>query len=59
VLTMCDEDETETAIKVVAIMQTIAEEHDDSSKRMWRKILGLSDELPKKKENKPSKENPE
>ncbi|MHA2160568.1 MAG: hypothetical protein ACXABE_16865 [Candidatus Thorarchaeota archaeon] len=56
---MCDEDETETAIKVVAIMQTIAEEHDDSSKRMWRKILGLSDELPKKKENKPSKENPE
>ena len=38
-----DESELETAFKVVAIMQTIAEDLDESSKKMWRKMLGLSD----------------
>jgi hypothetical protein len=40
---MCDEEELETGLKVVAIMQTIAEDHDETSKRMLRKILGISD----------------
>ena len=53
---MCDKDELETGLKVVAIMQTIAEEHDDSSKRMWRKLLGLSDEPTKMNEDKPSRD---
>jgi hypothetical protein len=44
---MDDETELETAFKVVAIMQTIAEDFDESSKKMWRKMLGLSDK-PKK-----------
>lgn len=38
-----DESELETAFKVVAIMQTITEDLDESSKKMWRKMLGLSD----------------
>ncbi len=46
---MDDESELETAYKVVAIMQTIAEDLDESSKKMWRKMLGLSD----KPENSP------
>jgi hypothetical protein len=37
-----DEPELETAFKVVAIMQTITEELDESSKKMWRKMLGIS-----------------
>jgi hypothetical protein len=40
---VCDEDELETGLKVVAIMQTITEEHDESSKKMLRKLLGISD----------------
>jgi len=48
---MCKEDELETGIKVVAIMQTIAEEHDESSKRMLRKILGLPDKTSLETEN--------
>lgn len=40
---MCDEEELETGLKVVAIMQTITEEHDETSKKMLRKILGISD----------------
>ena len=40
---MDDESELETAYKVVAIMQTIAEDLDESSKRMWRKMLGIPD----------------
>lgn len=32
----------ETAFKVVAIMQTITEELDESGKRAWRKMLGIS-----------------
>lgn len=40
---MDDESELETAMKVVAIMQTIAEDFDESSKKMWRKILGIPD----------------
>lgn len=38
-----DEDETdlEIAFKVVAIMQTIAEDLDESGKRAWRKMLGM------------------
>ena len=42
-----NEHDLETAYKVVAIMQTIAEDLDESSKKMWRKMLGLSDN-PKK-----------
>jgi hypothetical protein len=36
----CSEKETEIGIKVVAIMQTITEELDESSKRAWGKMLG-------------------
>lgn len=35
--------ELEVATKVVAIMQTITEELDESSKKMWRKIFGIPD----------------
>jgi hypothetical protein len=45
---MCDENELETGLKVVAIMQTITEEHDESSKKMLRKLLGISDDPTKK-----------
>ncbi len=44
---MDEESELETAFKVVAIMQTITEDLDESSKKMWRKMLGLPDK-PKK-----------
>ncbi len=44
---MDEESELETAFKVVAIMQTITEDLDEKSKRMWRKMLGISDK-PKK-----------
>ena len=57
-----DEPDLETAFKVVAIMQTITEDLDESSKRIWRKMLGLSDEprtSPTDKENPSSKSNPE
>jgi hypothetical protein len=57
-----DEPDLETAFKVVAIMQTIAEDLDESSKRMWRKMLGLSDETrtsPKDAEKQSPKNNPE
>ena len=37
-----DEPELETAFKVVAIMQTITEDLDESGKRAWRKMLGIS-----------------
>ncbi|MFW9805765.1 MAG: hypothetical protein ACFFFK_03470 [Candidatus Thorarchaeota archaeon] len=35
-----DDSDLETAFKVVAIMQTITEELDETSKRIWRKMLG-------------------
>ena len=59
-LIMDDESELETALKVVAIMQTVAEDLDESSKKMWRKMLGISDK-PKKspKNSKPSTSTPE
>ncbi len=59
---MDDESEFETAYKVVAIMQTIAEDLDESSKRMWRKMLGISDKpriSPKDNKKKTSMNNPE
>ena len=37
-----DEPDLETAFKVVAIMQTITEDLDESGKRAWRKMLGIS-----------------
>lgn len=37
-----EEDEREVAFKVVKIMQTIAEDLDDSGKKAWRKMLGMS-----------------
>jgi hypothetical protein len=41
---MPDEDrEAEVARKVVAIMQTIAEDTEDRRKKAWRKMLGISD----------------
>jgi hypothetical protein len=36
-----EKSEMEIAFKVVAIMQTITEELDESSKKMWRKIFGI------------------
>ncbi len=36
-----DESALETGFKVVAIMQTITEDLDESGKRAWRKMLGL------------------
>jgi hypothetical protein len=40
---MSEEDrEAEVARKVVAIMQTIAEDTEDRRKRAWRKMLGLN-----------------
>ena len=38
-----EEKELETAHKVVAIMQTVAEDLDESGKRAWRKMLGIDD----------------
>jgi len=35
--------ESEIAHKVVAIMQTISEDLDDTGKKAWLKLLGLSD----------------
>lgn len=35
----------EVALKVVAIMQTITEELDESTKKMWRKIFGVPDRM--------------
>jgi hypothetical protein len=35
-----DESDLETALKVVAIMQTITEDLDEAGRRMWRKMLG-------------------
>lgn len=35
-----DESDLETAFKVVAIMQTITEDLDETGRRMWRKMLG-------------------
>lgn len=40
--TPCTEEETEVGMKVVAIMQTITEDLDDSGKRMWGKMLGMN-----------------
>lgn len=37
------ENDSEVAEKVVAIMQTIAEDTEDRRKRVWRKMLGMSD----------------
>ena len=37
-----DDSDLETGFKVVAIMQTITEELDESGKRVWRKMLGIS-----------------
>ena len=42
----------EVAFKVVAIMQTITEELDESTKKMWRKIFGIPDSI--KSSNLPS-----
>ncbi len=55
-----DESELETAFKVVAIMQTITEDLDEESRKMWRKMLGLSDK-PKKsvKDNRSTTTSPE
>lgn len=36
-----DEPDLETAFKVVAIMQTITEDLDESGKRAWRKMLDI------------------
>ena len=49
-----EESEMEVAIKVVAIMQTITEELDESTKKMWRKIFGIPDRT--KSSNLPSQE---
>ena len=54
-----DEPDLETAFKVVAIMQTITEDLDESGKRIWRKMLGISSKSvssPKKRTMKESKQ---
>ena len=41
---MSEEDKkSDVAQKVVAIMQTIAEDLDDAGRNAWLKLLGLSD----------------
>ena len=35
-----EESDLETAFKVVAIMQVITEDLDETGRRMWRKMLG-------------------
>ncbi len=45
------ESDLETGFKVVAIMQTITEELDESGKRIWRKMLGQEKSEPKRKQN--------
>lgn len=45
------EPDLETGFKVVAIMQTITEELDESGKRIWRKMLGQEQSEPKQKQN--------
>ncbi len=44
------ESDLETGFKVVAIMQTITEELDESGKRIWRKMLGQEQSAPKRKQ---------
>ena len=44
-----DDTDLETAFKVVAIMQTITEELDETSKRIWRKLLGQESKKPEQK----------
>jgi len=39
------DEETEIGMKVVAIMQTITEELDDSDRRLWSKMLGTSEKV--------------
>jgi hypothetical protein len=43
-LNIATEKETEVGMKVVAIMQTVTEELNDSSRRAWGKMLGTLDE---------------
>lgn len=38
-----EEKEQETAFKVVAIMQAVAEDLDETGKKAWRKMLGIAD----------------
>ncbi|MFX0054414.1 MAG: hypothetical protein ACFFAD_05745 [Candidatus Hermodarchaeota archaeon] len=38
-----EEKEQETAFKVVAIMQAVAEDLDEAGKKAWRKMLGITD----------------
>jgi hypothetical protein len=54
-----EEPDLETAFKVVAIMQTITEDLDESGKRAWRKMLGIStthDSIKKDETKKESKQ---
>lgn len=37
-----EDSDLEVAFKVVAIMQTVTEDLDESGKRIWRKMLGIS-----------------
>ncbi len=39
-----DEPDLETVFKVIAIMQTITEDLDESGKSAWRKMLGIKTE---------------
>ena len=38
-----EENEQETAFKVVAIMQAVVEDLDEAGKKAWRKMLGIAD----------------
>ncbi len=49
--------ETEVGMKVVAIMQTVAEDLDDSGKRAWGKMLGTVEEANYPRKQEPEKNN--
>jgi hypothetical protein len=46
-----EEKEQETAFKVVAIMQAVAEDLDEAGKKAWRKMLGIADKPEKSSED--------
>jgi len=49
------DEETEVGMKVVAIMQTVTEDLDDSGKRAWGKMLGTVEEASYPREQEPEK----
>ncbi|MDH4215251.1 MAG: hypothetical protein OEV85_15155 [Candidatus Thorarchaeota archaeon] len=50
------DEETEVGMKVVAIMQTVTEDLDDSGKRAWGKMLGTVEEASYPREREPERD---